>query len=104
MQEGRGIIWLGVAALAGGAIMMLEILGGRLLAPMFGHSIYQWGALIGMVMAALALGYALGGLVGDRPRALGWLLAALAAACVATLALPWLAPLVLPPLARLGPA
>jgi len=37
--------------------MMLEILGGRVLAPFFGYSIYQWGALIGVVMASLAIGY-----------------------------------------------
>jgi spermidine synthase len=60
---------LGVAFLAGWVIMALEIAGARLLAPAFGYSIYQWGALIGVVMTGMALGYELGGRVGDRPGA-----------------------------------
>ena len=59
---------LGVAFLAGWVIMALEIAGARLLAPAFGYSIYQWGALIGVVMTGMAMGYELGGRVGDRPR------------------------------------
>jgi spermidine synthase len=81
---------------------MLEILGGRLLAPFFGHSIFQWGALIGVVMAALALGYWWGGRVGDRERGLRWLAGALAAACAAVLVLPWAAAWGLPLLAGAG--
>src|SRR6185295_20291315 len=65
----HNLLPLAIAFLAGWAIMQIEILGGRVLAPFFGYSIYQWGALIGVVMAALAAGYALGGVMGDRPRA-----------------------------------
>src|SRR5437899_2043366 len=82
--------------------MMLEILGGRLLAPYFGHSIFQWGALIGVVMAALALGYWWGGWVGDREEGMRWLVGALAIACVAILLIPWVASRALPALAGLG--
>ena len=60
----RAWLALAVALLAGWAIMQIEILGGRVLAPFFGYSIYQWGALIGIVMAALAAGYALGNMPG----------------------------------------
>jgi spermidine synthase len=56
--------------LAGAGVMALEMLGSRLLAPRFGSTIFTWGALIGVVMAALAAGYYLGGRLGDqRPRA-----------------------------------
>lgn len=82
--------------------MVLEILGGRLLAPYFGHSIFQWGALIGVVMAALALGYWWGGRVGDREHGMRWLAGALATACAAVLVLPWAAAWVLPLLAGAG--
>ena len=41
--------------------MSLELLGGRLLAPWFGSSIYVWGSIISVFMLALALGYYLGG-------------------------------------------
>jgi spermidine synthase len=51
---------------AGAAVMSLEIMGSRLLAPVFGDSIFVWGSLIGIVMASLALGYFTGGKLADR--------------------------------------
>ena len=53
-----------VSALAFGggfAIMSLELLGGRILAPWFGSSIYVWGSIITVFMLSLSLGYLLGG-------------------------------------------
>jgi len=50
----------------GGVIMGLELAASRLLAPTFGYSIYVWGALLSVVMGALALGYFLGGWFIDR--------------------------------------
>ena len=95
---------LAVAFTAGWVIMMLEILGGRVLAPYFGYSVYQWGALIGVVMAALALGYWLGGRVGDGPQAVPFLLAALVVSTVFVLLVPWFAPAFLPGMRAWGPA
>lgn len=46
--------------------MALEILGSRLLAPVFGNSLFVWGALIGVILAAMSSGYAFGGWVSDR--------------------------------------
>lgn len=49
-------------AFAGGfVIMSLELLGGRLLAPYFGSSIYVWGSIISVFMLALSVGYLIGG-------------------------------------------
>jgi spermidine synthase len=95
---------LAVAFTAGWVIMMLEILGGRVLAPYFGYSVYQWGALIGVVMAALAVGYWLGGRVGDGPQAVPFLLAALVVSTVFVLLVPWFAPAFLPGMRAWGPA
>ncbi len=50
----------------GAATMALEIMGSRLLAPVFGDSVFVWGSIIGVVMTALALGYYLGGNMADR--------------------------------------
>lgn len=52
--------------LSGAALMALEIVGSRVLAPVFGTSLFVWGALITTFLAALAAGYALGGRLSDR--------------------------------------
>ncbi|MFC6725967.1 fused MFS/spermidine synthase, partial [Halobium palmae] len=46
---------------SGVASMGLEILAGRIVAPQFGSSIYTWGSIIGVFLAALSLGYYQGG-------------------------------------------
>ncbi len=56
------------ALLTGAVVMALEILGSRLLAPVFGNSLFVWGALIGVILAAMSSGYAFGGWVSDRYR------------------------------------
>lgn len=47
--------------ISGFSIMAVELLGGRILAPYFGSSIYVWGSLITIFMVALSVGYLLGG-------------------------------------------
>src|SRR5262245_14342584 len=46
--------------------MSFEMLGSRYLNPYFGSGIYTWAALISTVLAALTLGYFLGGWLADR--------------------------------------
>ncbi len=55
-----------IVFLSGAVLMSLEMVGSRILAPTFGSSIYIWGALIVVVMAALTLGYYFGGRYADR--------------------------------------
>jgi spermidine synthase len=50
----------------GAVVMALEILGSRLLAPVFGNSLFVWGALIGVILAAMSSGYAFCGRIYDR--------------------------------------
>jgi spermidine synthase len=50
----------------GAAVMVLEIVGARILAPFLGTSIVVWTGLIGVVMASLAVGYWQGGRLADR--------------------------------------
>jgi len=67
------------AGWSGFFVMGVELLGGRLMAPYFGSSIFVWGALIAVFMAALAVGYLLGGQLSLRrpsPTVLGVLLMA----------------------------
>ncbi|MGE0735478.1 MAG: spermidine synthase [Alphaproteobacteria bacterium] len=93
-----------VAFLNGWIIMQIEILGGRVLAPFFGYSVYQWGALIGIVMAALSVGYYIGGRVGDRPSAKSFLLGATLLSLIYIVAMTFLAESILPSLRAVGPA
>jgi MFS family permease len=72
-----GAIVFVVTGWSGFFVMSLELLGGRILAPSFGNSIFVWGALIAVFMMALAVGYLLGGFWSARrarARDLGWLL------------------------------
>src|SRR6187455_3041602 len=50
-----------IAGWSGFFVMAIELLGGRLMAPSFGSSIYVWGAIITIFMLALSLGYLAGG-------------------------------------------
>jgi hypothetical protein len=54
------------AAWSGFFVMSVELLGGRLMAPYFGNSIFVWGALIAVFMTALAIGYLIGGQLSLR--------------------------------------
>ena len=52
--------------LSGAVLLGVEIAASRVLAPTFGSSLYVWGALIGVVLSGLAIGYWLGGTLADR--------------------------------------
>jgi len=57
-----------VVFVAGAVLMGLEMTGSRVLAIYFGSSIYVWGAIIGIFLAALSIGYYTGGKLADlRP-------------------------------------
>ncbi|AQL44517.1 spermidine synthase [Halorientalis sp. IM1011] len=56
-----------LAVFVSGVVSMgLEILAGRMVAPQFGSSIYTWGSIIGVFLAALSLGYYQGGKRASR--------------------------------------
>jgi spermidine synthase len=50
---------------SGAVLMGLEMVASRILAIHFGSSIYVWGAIIGVFLAALSGGYMLGGKIAD---------------------------------------
>ncbi len=80
----RGLLYL-IAGWSGYFVMGIELLGGRLLAPYFGSSIYVWGAIITVFMLALSLGYLWGGRASLHAPSLKRLAAILLAAAVTAL-------------------
>src|SRR5579872_1235665 len=66
--------------LSGAAVLIVEILGAKMLAPYVGTSHFVWTAQIAVTLLALAAGYAFGGWVADRYSQLRVLYAALMAA------------------------
>lgn len=62
---------------AGFVIMAFELAGSRILGPYVGTSVFVWSSLIGLVMGALSLGYAVGGRLSVKAtdmKTLAWIL------------------------------
>ena len=84
---------LNIIVFVSGAVLMgLEIVGSRVLAPYFGSSIFVWGSLISVVMAALSIGYYWGGWLSAREPSYGWLLTLLLIPGILIFFLPFLYP------------
>src|SRR5688572_8514253 len=74
----------------GGVILVLEIVGARLISPVYGSSLNVWSSLITVTLLALAIGYETGGRLADRfpsHDTLQWLLGTAGAFIVAVPAL-----------------
>ena len=56
----KSVIYL-LAFSGGFTVMSIELLGGRIMSPYFGSSIYVWGSIITVFMLSLSLGYLAGG-------------------------------------------
>ena len=83
-----------VVFISGAVLMSLEIVGSRVLAPNFGSSIFVWGSLISVVMAALSIGYYWGGWLSAREPSYGKLLVLLLIPGILIFFLPFLYPAV----------
>ena len=57
----HNLLVLCLAFVSGFIIMSIELMGGRILAPYFGSSIYVWGSIITVFMLSLSIGYLCGG-------------------------------------------
>jgi predicted membrane-bound spermidine synthase len=77
-----------IAFVSGFSLMTFELAAARVLAPNIGSSTYVWTSVIGVIIAALSLGYWAGGKLADvrnRSTDLVWLCLAIAAAVTLTL-------------------
>jgi spermidine synthase len=83
-----------IVFISGAVLMSLEIVGSRVLAPYFGSSIFVWGSLISVVLAALSLGYYWGGWLSAREPSYARLLTLLLIPGVLIFVLPFIYPTV----------
>jgi predicted membrane-bound spermidine synthase len=68
---------LSTSVIGGAAIMAAELLGARMLSPVYGGSLTVWAAMISVTMLSLAAGYFVGGWIADRRPRPGMLYAGL---------------------------
>lgn len=85
----NAFIYLAVIV-SGGSVLAIEMLGTRILGPFYGVSLYLWSALISVTLAALAVGYALGGRWADRGPRLRRFCAVMGLAGLWIVAIPWM--------------
>lgn len=52
----------------GAVVMAAELCGAKLLAPIFGSSLYVWASVMGITLGALASGYFYGGWLSDKTK------------------------------------
>jgi predicted membrane-bound spermidine synthase len=76
-----------IVFLANAAILVLQMIAGRLLSPLIGVSLATWTAVIGMFLAGISLGNWFGGRLADRSPRPVWLNGALALGGLAALAM-----------------
>ena len=79
-----------VVFVSGAVVLAVEIVGTRVLGPFYGVNLFLWSALITVTLAALSLGYAVGGRWADRNPRYSVLGTTLAVAGVWLLATIWL--------------
>jgi spermidine synthase len=92
-----------IVFVCGAALMALELVASRVLAPVLGNSIFVWGSIISIVMIALSMGYWLGGQLADKRDASRVLAPLIALAGLLTVAAPVVARWALPRVAGLDP-
>jgi spermidine synthase len=82
LSKGLRIFLYVTAATTGGAIMVVEILGAKMLSPFVGLSHFVWTAQIAVTLVALACGYYVGGRWADNSQQLSKLYGAILAAAL----------------------
>ena len=83
-------LYAAVVFVSSALLLVLEIVAARLIAPHVGVSLYTWSAVIGIVLAGLSVGNALGGAWADRRATAGAAGGVLMVAGLAALVIPWL--------------
>jgi spermidine synthase len=86
---------LATVFLTGAGVLVLEIAGSRVVAPLYGSGLYSWSALISVTLASLSLGYWAGGRAADRRPDPALFHGGILVAGLLVVAIPWVAGTVL---------
>lgn len=87
----------------GAAVMVTELTGARMLAPLYGSTLYVWGAVIGVTLLSLTAGYWLGGRLSRRSGVIDMVCGFLLLAALLIVAMPFLAQWLMLRLEHLAP-
>lgn len=92
MHAKRGFL-IALAFIEGATVMVAELCAAKMLAPIYGSSLYVWGTIVGVTLVSLTAGYYLGGRLSEtraRGRLVLWfmLIAALLVAAMPHFARP----------------
>ena len=80
-----------VLLIEGGALMAVELMGAKLVAPFYGSSLYVWTAVLTITVLGLTVGYYAGGRLGKKQPSEAMLFVVLGISAVLVLALPFTA-------------
>jgi predicted membrane-bound spermidine synthase len=78
-----------VLFIEGAALMAVELMAAKLVAPFYGSSLYVWTAVLGITVLGLTLGYYFGGFLSQKFPFEKILFAILSISALLVLALPW---------------
>ena len=87
IEKGR-FLYL-VLLIEGGALMAVELIGAKLIAPFYGNSLYVWTAVLAITLGGLTIGYFLGGIISDKLPNVKTLFIIILASALLVLALPY---------------
>jgi spermidine synthase len=80
-----------VAFFEGGAVMAVELVGAKMIAPFYGNSLYVWTAVLATTLAGLAGGYFFGGYLSGKKNAERSLFIVLTISAIITALMPFTA-------------
>jgi predicted membrane-bound spermidine synthase len=83
---------LTVSFFEGAAVMVIELLGSKIIAPFYGTSLYVWASVLGVTLMALAFGYYAGGWISQKFKGDFYLYLVIAVGAIFTLLAPKMAP------------
>jgi len=83
----RTVLYL-VSFAEGGALMAVELLGAKMIAPYYGTSLYVWSAVLACTLGGLALGYLTGGILSQKYPGQKMLYGVVAVSALVTFLLP----------------